>query len=392
MLLASVILAFFQAAPVWTARYDPPPPPNIVLIIADDIGIENISAYGWPQSPQTPNIDALGHRIGRAYAMPSCSITRATILRGIPPHVHGVTHNIGRNTGEVLPVGPNIATDLNLLGYSCYHVGKWHLGGDPRDHGFEETRGCLWNLVGTQSYYSFPKQNNGVEVWQSDVYMTSDEVDDAIALASKATGPWFIWLAFHAPHHPLEAPPAHLVSDPDASVYHQMIQAMDAEIGRLRDSLPPDTEFIFVGDNGTNDAVVMPPFDPQRAKGTVYEGGTRVPMFVSSASAEHVVSVVQLREVVTSIARGRPRIKREDYVGAEISAPNFGPPWHSRHRMIRDHRWKLIRRYPGSGPEIEFFDMSAAPFNQDGESLPLGKLNPVQHAALLRLLDALDEP
>ena len=150
----------------------------------------------------------------------------------------------------------------------------------------------------TDSYFAWNKVVNG-EVSGTTGYTPVDKADDAIRwIDEQGDNPWFLWFAFNLPHVPLHLPPAetwqsdysHL--DPQSvpaelsgDYFSAMIEAMDTQIGRLLASLDPEvrdnTYVIFIGDNGTTGGWVAEPFQPGRAKGTVYQGGINVPTIVT---------------------------------------------------------------------------------------------------------------
>src|SRR5262249_14983720 len=165
-------------------------------------------------------------------------------------------------------------------------------------------------------------------------YATTEQVDDAIARIQAMPEPWFLYLAFNAPHQPFHAPPPnlhtyHLFGNPDDTPdlhFHAAIQAMDTEIGRLLSTLSPAkrerTTIVFLGDNGTPNEAITPPFEPGKAKGTLYEGGVHVPLIVQGRGvrapgreSDVLVNSVDLFPTVlallgidatTAVADGRP--------------------------------------------------------------------------------------
>ena len=188
------------------------------------------------------------------------------------------------------------------LGYVSAAIGKWHLS-DPLngglDHpsvvGFDHYAGNL-DGASVESYFAWSEVVNGRITGGRSGYATSATVDDAIAWFDYAAAgkPWLLWVGFNAPHAPLGPPPAELLSaetaaalgDADSQTYFSaMIEAMDTEIGRLLGAIGPEelanTYIIFLGDNGSAANVVTPPYDAGRAKGTVYQGGINVPLFIS---------------------------------------------------------------------------------------------------------------
>jgi arylsulfatase A-like enzyme len=148
---------------------------------------------------------------------------------------------------------------------------------------------------GVQSYWNWNFTENG-QTSSSSEYATTKFTDLAIDWLDDQTKPWFLWLAYNAPHTPFHLPPNELHSQgvlpiDQASIdanplpyYMAMLEAMDSEMGRLISSMTQEekdnTVIIFIGDNGTPNQVVQE-YSSQRAKGSVYQGGVNVPMVVS---------------------------------------------------------------------------------------------------------------
>jgi arylsulfatase A-like enzyme len=146
-----------------------------------------------------------------------------------------------------------------------------------------------------RDYYRFELTTEGVAE-AVDGYATTVFTDIAIDWLSRRQQPWFLWLAYNAPHTPFHVPPdglhsRHLVDDEDAieanplPYYLAALEALDHEVGRLLDSLDADerdnTVVIFIGDNGSPGQVAELPYSRRTAKGTLYPGGITVPMVVS---------------------------------------------------------------------------------------------------------------
>ena len=155
---------------------------------------------------------------------------------------------------------------------------------------------------GVQSYNNWNLTENGVTS-SSNEYTTTKFTDLAINWVEQQSEPWFLWLAYNAPHTPFHLPPnelhfqGNLPSD-QASIdanplpyYLAMIEALDTEMGRLINSMPEEekenTVIIFIGDNGTPNQVVQE-YSSQRAKGSVYQGGINVPMIISGKDVARI--------------------------------------------------------------------------------------------------------
>lgn len=283
---------------------------NVLVIVADDLGVDQLSFYGEsPTPPPTPNLEALargGIVFRNAWANPLCSPTRATMLTG--------RYSFRTGVGSAVPLGPPLPQEETTIPemlrlaragqVSTAAIGKWHLGGrpwhptalDPNWQGFDRFSGVLAGAFAEPfDYFAWPKTVDGV-TRISERYATTDNVDDALRWIGERTGPWLCWLAFNAPHTPFHAPPEHLhtqdlpSADPCSQplpFYDAMVEALDTEVGRLLASIDPGvlqrTTVVFVGDNGTTSDVIEPPYDPERGKGTLYESGIRVPLVISGA-------------------------------------------------------------------------------------------------------------
>ncbi|MEM9301840.1 MAG: sulfatase-like hydrolase/transferase [Pseudomonadota bacterium] len=285
------------------------PPPNIVLIVADDLGLDASNQYAvGAAKPSTPVLDRLaddGLVFDNAWSNPSCTPTRAGILTG----------RYGSRT-RVLQPGDVLSTDeTSVQSYIRQHlpgryadavIGKWHLAGargrvdHPNVLGVSHYAGVFGGGVGDYRDWTLTINEEQRSEFS---YVTSGLVDLAIEWTNAQDQPWFLWLAFNAPHTPFHEPPAALhgqalpgsaqdISENPLPYYHAAIEAMDTEIGRFLDSLAPvalaNTLVIFVGDNGTPGAVSQAPFGRGRSKGSLYQGGINVPLFVSGAGVTRV--------------------------------------------------------------------------------------------------------
>jgi arylsulfatase B len=300
--------------------------PNILLVIADDLGLDASNQYDVSQQrPSTPELDSIaanGLVFDNAWSNPTCSPTRAGILTG----KHGV------HTG-VLEPGDVLSTDeTSLQSYIEQHlpgkyaqavIGKWHLAA-PRDRshpanlGIDHFAGILGG--GVEDYQDWTLTANDEESNETR-YVTSKLVDLAVEWTSSQQDPWFLWLAFNAPHTPFHLPPTELhnrdlsgtsgdITANPLDYYFAAIEAMDMEIGRLLDSLDEETRdntiIIFVGDNGTPGQVAQAPFSRTKAKGSLYQGGINIPLFVSGPGVTRVqqreTSLVNTLDLYSTIA------------------------------------------------------------------------------------------
>lgn len=283
-----------------------PPGPNVLLVIADDFGLDVASfdpgspcyAVGEvgndPVMPHVARLCAEGVRFDAAWAMPTCSPFRATAMTGMLPDDHGVGSAL-LESGSLDPTSHTLARALDDQVRTGL-IGKWHVSRDPHDPlraGWDHYAGLIAGSL--TDYRDWERVEGGLAARVTD-YATTRHVDDAIAWLDQGDDPWLLWLAFTAPHTPFHVPPPELFTSPDPGPFtgdqppHAhvavMAEALDAELGRLLQHLDDrgeldDTYVIFVGDNGSHrDAVDAPPYANEQAKGTLYQGGLAVPLLV----------------------------------------------------------------------------------------------------------------
>lgn len=284
-------------------------PPNILFIIADDMGLDATPGYSIgdvkPNMPTLQSFIDSGIRFSNFWVYPTCTPTRSSILTG----------KYGFRT-DVLNVGDELSTNEVSLqsyinsnsvnDYSNAVIGKWHLSNSadhPTEMGIEFFAGLLTG--GVQSYTNWNLTENG-ETNSTTEYSTTKFTDLAIDWVDKQDKPWFLWLAYNAPHTPIHLPPAGLHSQGDLPsdqesidanplpYYMAMMEAMDTEMERLLSSLSEsereNTLIIFIGDNGTLGSVSQE-YNSNRTKGSVYQGGINVPMVVSGKTVTRINEV-----------------------------------------------------------------------------------------------------
>jgi arylsulfatase A-like enzyme len=280
---------------------------NVLMIVADDFGIDTSPLYNTgSRKPNMPTLRSLagnGIVYDNAWVYPVCTPTRASIFMG----KHGFRTNVGGVDDLLSPQEPNIfrAVSNASTPYSTAVVGKWHVSGSnpdpntPSQFGVQYYSGFL-SGGGVEDYSNW----NGVEQgrrFNSRTYATTEFTSKAINWIDRQQQPWFLSLTYNAPHTPFHKPPNNLISRRSRQLsgteqdirqnpqpyYFAAAEAMDAEIGRLLKSMPSQTRnntvVMFIGDNGTPRRVVQSPFGFDSAKGTVKEGGVRVPLIVSGA-------------------------------------------------------------------------------------------------------------
>ena len=276
--------------------------PNILLIIADDLGVDVTNGYQQnDRMPTTPNLDALrenGVTFTNTWAAPQCTPTRASIMSG----KFGIKTGVMRPPGNLDLVHQSLFKKIEETSNDEYNgalIGKWHISSSnpvnydhPIQHGIDHYEGLFNSAV--PDYYLWDKVENGM-LTTSDEYVTTDLTNAAIDWISEQDNPWFLWLAHPAPHGPFHVPPDSLFTvgntNNNLGKYLAAIEAMDYEIGRLLESMDQETidntVFIFVGDNGTPGSVIQN-FPSNHSKGSLYEGGVRVPLFISGKGVSRV--------------------------------------------------------------------------------------------------------
>lgn len=282
-------------------------PPNFVVILADDLGYADVGFQGL-QDFATPNIDRLaarGVRFTSAYVShPYCSPSRAGLLTGRYQHRFGHVHNPKFRAGEGLPLSETLLPQaLAEAGYVSGIVGKWHLGDAPRFHplkrGFDEFFGLLggghdyFKSAGADAReYLIPLEAHGEPV-PVEGYLTEQLTEAALDFVRRHAGhPFFLYLSYNAPHGPLQAPLELLdrvnsITDPRRQTYAAMVTSLDDGVGEVLALLEElgiseGTMVFFLSDNGGPTPANASDNTPLRAtKGTVYEGGVRVPFVLA---------------------------------------------------------------------------------------------------------------
>ncbi|WP_024479554.1 sulfatase-like hydrolase/transferase [Cellulophaga baltica] len=296
-------------------------PPNILFILCDDLGYADVGFNGSTDIT-TPNLDQLaqdGTIFTAAYvAHPFCGPSRAALLTGRYPHTIGSQFNLpanGASTGKGITAQEQfISVPMQEAGYYTGAIGKWHLGETtayhPNNRGFDDFYGFL---AGGHKYfpeeyrqqykrqkeagakiindYVLPLEHNGTTL-QENEYLTdafSREASRFIREAKNKNKPFFLYLAYNAPHVPLEAKKEDLdkfkhIEDKDRRTYAAMVYAIDRGVGSIVKNLKKTGQFentliIFLSDNGGHTGHGANNFPLTGRKGDTWEGGYRVPMF-----------------------------------------------------------------------------------------------------------------
>ena len=323
---------FVAAGPYWADAAEAPRGQrmNIVFVLADDLGWSDLACYG-SQAHETPHLDRFAQQAMRftdAYsAAPVCSPTRASLMSGkSPARLHMTIWREAaaeppRNRRLLPPVAASdlphtettIAKHLQAAGYLTALVGKWHLGDAlhyPETHGFDvNIGGTLWGAPNT---FFFPYSGSDshkdgfryvphLELGQPGEYLTDRLTDEALKIIDRAgERPFFLYLAHHAPHTPIEAKPADVKHCVESlaekaprrnATFAAMVRSLDENFGRVlahlqKRGLAERTIVIFNSDNGGYNGnykkqQVTDNAPLRSGKGSLYEGGVRVPLIVS---------------------------------------------------------------------------------------------------------------
>jgi arylsulfatase A-like enzyme len=368
--------------------------PNILLIIADDMGVDALNGYDIGDVlPNTPNIDKLretGLTFTNLWACPASSPTRAAILTG----KFGVNSGVNTVPGILNTNQKSIFKELNDLtdnAYASCVVGKWHNSrptdiDHPYAHGADDFMGIIG--AGVEDYQHWTKVENH-ESSTSDVYASRYLTDYAAQWINRQTKPWFMWLAHIAPHTPFHVPPEEMYTSEKVSTNLQkfvvMIESLDYEIGRLFDSIPQDvldnTIIIFLGDNGTPGNILQS-FPSPKGKNTVYQGGIHVPLIISgkgvSRKNEKEDAMINVSDFYATIAQiAQPDAYHSNKINDSYSFKHLLSSTVGEKRSynymelganqtvptdvytIRNSQYKIISYVKG---QKEFFDLIADPF------------------------------
>lgn len=287
--------------------------PNILLIIADDLGKDAINGFSEGSiKPSTPHIDAIRNRgisFNNLWVNPTCTPTRAAIITGKYGYRTGV-----KAVGDALISSETVLqkyiSDNTNNKYATAVIGKWHLAGNntnfnPETLGIDYYAGLIRGSV--DDYYNWQMTEDGSSSSQSS-YTTEKFTDLSIDWVNDQSKPWFLWLAYNAPHTPFHVPPSNMHNQGNLPAYSSgmeetpyfmaAIEAMDFQIGRLLENIPEaerdNTIIIFIGDNGTPRQVAQSPYTRSTVKSTLYQGGINTPMFISGKGVNRTGTENQL--------------------------------------------------------------------------------------------------
>ena len=385
--------------------------PNIIIIIPDDLGWHDIGYNG--SSIKTPNLDKLarsGIILDQHYVMPTCTPTRVSLMTGLYPSRYGIT---GPDYGEVIDLGdPTLASLLADNGYATFIVGKWHMGSPPYTplkYGFQSSYGYFDGQIDPYTHeYKQETELTSRKSWhRNDKYLTEEGhatdliTNEAIRIIEKDQDkPFFLYLAYSVPHFPLDEPEEWTSLYEEKNMYPSRkwfaasISHMDDGIGKIIKALEitgkrENTIVLFISDNGGQKSwssesqyrgkyadkphhVLGNNFPLRGWKGDLYEGGIRVPAFISWPEK------IQpgLLEMPIHVADWLPTllelVNQGTTQGMNVDGINVWPflqvnseeasdrkmYWKTKQAYaVRDGNWKLLVHRENN--ETELFDLSS---------------------------------
>lgn len=306
MIKKNIVLSFLIliCLPFWTLAQTVKP--NILIILADDLGYHDVSYYGTTDV-RTPNIDMLckaGMRFDHFYASPVCAPTRASLMSGRYPEMVGVPglirSPIDANFGFLTPGTILLPELLKQQEYHSALIGKWNLGFEspnkPNEKGFDVFHGFLEDMM--EDYWTHVRHGkNFMRENDTEINPQGHATDlftnwavDYIKTQRESKNPFFMYLAYNAPHYPIQPKEEWLarikkrqpdITDQRAKLL-ALIEHMDDGIGQVVKSLKEtgkydNTIILFLSDNGGDLPYGANNGTLKESKGTLYEGGIRVP-------------------------------------------------------------------------------------------------------------------
>jgi len=353
----------------------------VIVILADDLGYGDLSSYG-AKDLRTPNIDRLvaaGMRFDNFYAnCPVCSPTRASIMTGRFPElvgVPGVIRTHAENSwGYLDPRVKLLPAVLKPAGYHSAIVGKWHLGlntpNRPNERGFDHFHGFLGDMM--DDYYNH--RRHGINYMR----LNEDEIDpsghatdlftewacDYLRSRQKEETPFFLYLAYNAPHTPIQPPQEWLtrVTERERDITPQraklvaLIEHLDAGVGKVIATLSAtgrqsNTLVIFTSDNGGQLSAGANNGALRDGKQSVYEGGLKVPgcavwpeHIAAGSQSDQAVLTMDLFPTICEIAAVKPP---QPIDGRSILPTLLGKQQRAQERDLFFHRREGGDRYGG---------------------------------------------
>ena len=382
--------------------------PNIVMILVDDMGWGEVGAYGskYCQTPHLDNLAKQGMRFTNFYANSTvCSPTRAALMTGRYPDLVGVPGVIRGNTenswGYFSPKAVTLPQVLKTSGYRTAMIGKWHLGLEPENHpnrrGFEHFHGFLEDMM--DDYYTHLREGknwmrlNGQAIdpqgHATDLF--TQWAIDYLNTQKKNPKPFFLYLAYNAPHFPVQPPRDWLDKvkkrNPGLSEKRDkltaLIEHLDENIGKVMEVLrqngqAENTLIVFSSDNG---GLLSDEADNGLWKGgkqTMYEGGIRVPTIADWKNKINAGTKTDFRALTMDLlptfceaagAKIPPFVEGHSFLsvlkGQSKTTSNRPAFWVRReggayggqeYYALREGNWKLLQNTPFE--PFQLFDMS----------------------------------
>ncbi len=389
--------------------------PNILVILVDDLGYGDLSCQG-AKDMKTPHLDKLfsqGMKFTQFYAnCPVCSPTRASLLTGRYPELVGVpgvirTH-LNSSWGNLSDDAVLLPALLKQAGYFTAMVGKWHLGlqepDTPNTRGFDYFQGFLGDMM--DDYYHHRRHgNNYMRLNKKEIDPKGHATDlfsqwavDFIHKQKNAKNPFFLYLAYNAPHSPVQPPPEWLqkVKNRERKITERraklvaFIEHMDDGIGRVLNALKESGQFdntliIFTSDNGGDLGQAANCGPLRNGKGSMYEGGVRVPMcavwtgHIQSGTVSNIPAItMDITPTCCQVAKSKIKHKIEGvsllplFTGKKKTLPKRdfhfirregGRRYQGKtiHAMRRGD-WKLVQNLPGA--PLELFNIKRDPMEK----------------------------
>ena len=412
--------------------------PNIIIIVADDLGWNDVGYNG--SSIKTPHIDQLartGIRLDQHYVLPTCTPTRVGLITGKYPSRYGI---LGPDYGEVIYSGdPTLASILARKGYSTSIIGKWHMGSPPHTpltYGFQTSYGSIDGQIEPYTH----EYKNGRKSWHRNDVLFDEEghatdliTQEAVrAIEQKRAQPYFLYVTYTTPHTPINEPQEWMALYeklnlfPSRQRFAASVSHLDAGLGKILAALDRtgqrnNTLILFISDNGGQESLsqetdekeyhgayadkphqVLGSNFPLRGwKGEVYEGGIRVPAIVnwpgrlSPGAYEAPLHVVDWLPTLGALTQSEQEVARLQLDGQNVWLQLTGqrPAQRSRQlywktgRMsaVRDGDWKLV--FHRTSRQAEVYNLT----KDFRESREVGTEYPEKKAQLLALLQVFEK-
>ena len=397
--------------------------PNVLVIMADDLGYGDVAFQG-AKDVQTPNIDAIaqqGLSLDQFYANSTvCSPSRAAFLTGKYPDLAGVPgvvrQNQENNWGYLDPNSKTVATELKQLGYQTALIGKWHLGlkspNTPTERGFEHFHGYLGDMM--DDYWTHLRgginwmrlNEKAIEPKGHATDVFTEWTKDYLVTAAKSEKPFFLFLAYNAPHFPIQPPQEYLdkvkqrspnLNDKRAKNV-AFVEHLDDAVGKVMSqldnlNLSDNTIVVFTSDNGGALKYGQSNGVLRGGKGDMFEGGIRVPTYVrwpnkikAGGRSDSVFTLMDLAPTFVKLAGGE---MQGDVNGVDISPVFTNSNYQNQDRTLfwvrkEGHKYSGLSYYAARKGDVKlvqnspyqpfkFFNLAADPLEKKGKAIGANK-------------------